>query len=267
MRLDWARTSLVVGQDAPFISPLSPTSLASLGYPAFSFSGNLWTWNPQARVERRFNVSETGTFSLQAGIFDPIPRSSEQPGYATRLAWSYGDSDRPLTLGVSGYYLRQNRGAERTVDGWNGAADWLIPLGSRVEVSGEFYRGRAIGGLGAAQGRSVVSDGPESDPASSIAGLNTVGGWAQLTFKASNTVEFHAAHGQDQPFSRDLRRFVPAGTYNASISRNRGEMFNVIYRPRTDLVFSLEYRRLKTWRVSTDGEKAHHLNLGVGVLF
>ena len=267
MRLDWERTSVIVGQDAPFLSPLSPTSVASLGYPAFSFSGNLWTWNPQVRVERRFAVSERGNLSLQGGFFDPVPRASQQPGYATRFAWTYGDPDRPLTIGVGGYYSRQDYGAGRIQDGWAGTADWLIPLGSRFGLSGEFYRGRAFGSLGAAQGRSVLFDGPQSDPDSSITGLNSMGGWAQLTFKATSAIEFNAARGEDHPDSRDLQRFIPEGTYSASISRNRSELFNVVYRPRTDLVFSLEYRRMKTWRLSTGADKAKHLNLGIGVLF
>ncbi len=152
-------------------------------------------------------------------------------------------------------------------DGWAGTADWLIPLGSRFGLSGEFYRGRAFGSLGAAQGRSVLFDGPQSNPASSVTGLNSMGGWAQLTFKAASAIEFNAARGEDHPYSRDLQRFIPEGTYSASVSRNRSELFNVVYRPRTDLVFSLEYRRMKTWRLSTGADKAKHLNLGVGVLF
>jgi hypothetical protein len=212
-------------------------------------------------------VSERSTISIQGGIFDPASRGSKMPGDGTRVAFSHGDSDRPMTFGINGYYGRQNRGAGRTTDGWAGTADWTIPLGSRFDVSGEFYRGRAIGNLGAAQGRSVVFNGPESDPASSMIGLNSIGGWTQLTFKATRSVELHAAHGEDQAFGRDLLRFTPAGTSNSAISKNRTEMFNVIYRPRTDLLFSLEYRRFKTSRATATGETADHLNLGIGVLF
>ncbi|HTS58978.1 MAG TPA: hypothetical protein VMH03_15650, partial [Terriglobales bacterium] len=49
-RLDWPSTSVVVGQDNLFISPLSPTSFASLAVPAFNYAGNLWAWTPQVRV-------------------------------------------------------------------------------------------------------------------------------------------------------------------------------------------------------------------------
>jgi hypothetical protein len=264
--MDWPQTSIVVGQDVPFISPLSPTSVATLAFPAFAYSGNLWAWIPQARVEHRFNVSEQGTISVQGGFFDPVPRGPSQPAYATRLAWSHGDSDRPLTLGIGAYYSREYRGAGRTEDGWAGTADWLVPLGSRFSLSGEFYRGEAIGSLGAAQGRSVVFSGPESDPASAMIGLNTIGGWAQLAFKATPTISLHAGYGEDQPFTADLLHFSPPSTLAPMISRNRTQMYNVIYSPRTNLLFSLEYRRFRTWRIDSS-TIANHLNLGVGVLF
>jgi hypothetical protein len=266
VRMDWPRTSIVFGQDAPFISPLTPTSIATLAYPAFAYSGNLWTWIPQARIEHRFNVSEQGTITLQGGFFDPIPRGPSQPAYATRVAWSHGDVDRPLTLGVGGFYSREDRGAGRTEDGWAGTADWLIPLGGRFTLSGEFYRGEAIGSLGAAQGRSVVFSGLETDPASAMIGLNTIGGWAQLGFKATSTVELNAAYGEDQPFREDLLHFSPPAPTTSLISRNRTQMYNVIFRPKTNLIFSLEYRRFRTWRIDTS-TNASHVNLGVGVLF
>jgi hypothetical protein len=80
LRMDWSRTSLVGGQDAPFFSPLSPTSFASLGYPAFADAGNLWTWTPQVRVEHRLSFSEADRLLLQGGILDPLsgqPPSSQ----------------------------------------------------------------------------------------------------------------------------------------------------------------------------------------------
>ena len=61
-------------------------------------------------------------------------------------------------LGVAGYSGRQDWNWDRFVDAWAGMADWQIPilLGSRL--SGEFYRGRGIGGLGAGIGTSILSE-------------------------------------------------------------------------------------------------------------
>jgi cell division protein FtsB len=283
VRMDWDQTSIVVGQDAPFFSPLSPTSIASLGYPAFSYAGNLWTWIPQIRVERRVNLANSNSITLQGGFLDPLsgeppiaefyryPQGGErsrQPAYGTRLAWTHGIAEHALTLGMGGYYSRQNYGMGRTADAWASTADWSIPLGSRLGLSGEFYRGRALGGLGGGTNRSVLFSGPITNPYSSLVRLNTIGGWTQLKFKATEAVEFNAAYGEDNPFSSDLRRFAsPYGYSYTPISRNQSELVNVIYRPRTDLIFSLEYRHINT--LETNGERytAGHLNLGVGVLF
>lgn len=265
MRVDWADTSLIAGQDAPFLSPLSPTSVASLGYPVFSHAGNLWSWVPQVRVEHRRTLSESDTLSFQGGIIDPVSRGSGQPAYGTRVAWSRGDSERRMTFGVSGYYSPQHYGADRNVDGWGGTADWQVPFGERLRLSGEFYRGRALGGLGAGQGRSVLYDGSPSSTLTEVAGLNVTGGWAQLSIKATEALEFNAAHGQDTSHRADLRRYF--ATYGDTLTaRNRSEMLNIIYRPRTDLIFSLEYRRLHTGRLFSE-DRAGHVNLGVGVLF
>jgi regulator of replication initiation timing len=283
VRMDWDRTSIVVGQDSPFFSPLSPTSIASLGYPAFSYAGNLWTWTPQARLEHRFDLSNSSGITLQGGFLDPLsgePPASEiyrtpqagersrQPAYASRITWNHGPDDRALSLGLGGYYSRQNYGLGRSMDAWAGTADWSVPMGARLGLTGEFYRGRALGGLGGGTGRSVLFGGLVTDPTSSLTGLNTIGGWTQLKFKATESVEFNAAYGQDNPFSSDLRRFERSYGYAYSrISRNQSEMFNVIYRPRTDLIFSLEYRHINTSETNGDRYTAGHLNLGVGVLF
>ena len=41
-----------------YVSPLSPTSFASLAVPAFGYAGNLWGWIPQVRVEHRIRSFE-----------------------------------------------------------------------------------------------------------------------------------------------------------------------------------------------------------------
>jgi len=117
VRLDWGRTALVGGQDAPFFSPVSPTSFAALGYPAFADAGNLWTWTPQLRVEHRLSLSESSHLLLQAGVLDPLsgetpyseyyrtPTAGEQsrkPAVGSHLAWTHGAADHALTLGIGG---------------------------------------------------------------------------------------------------------------------------------------------------------------------
>lgn len=281
-RLDWPQTSIVLGQDAPFFSPLSPTSLASVGVPAFSYAGNLWTWTPQIYVERRLQLAEGSRIIVQGGILDPLtgelpyqgyyraPQAGErsrQPAYATRIAWARGPSDRTFAVGVGGYYARQDWGFGRNVDGWAGTADWQLPLQRWAAFSGEFYRGRSLGGLGGGVGRSVTYRGPTTDPATSVEGLDSKGGWGQLKFTPTEKWEFNGAFGLDNPFAEDLRYATVIPGYGPFVTRNRSTIANFIYRPRSNLLVSLEYRRLRTFINDGSSATADHVNLGIGVLF
>src|SRR5262249_30268688 len=155
------------------------------------------------------------------------------------------------------------------VDAWAGTSDWTFPLTTRWELSGEFYRGRALGGLGGAIGRSVVASGPLNFPYSQVQGLDDTGGWAQLKFRQTEKLEWNAAFGQDNSFASELREypFVPEGYLYSSVARNRGSLFNFIYRPRSDLVLSVEYRHLRTFMIQGPSQSADHINLGMGILF
>jgi hypothetical protein len=280
MRMDWKNTSVVSGQDNAFFSPLSPTSFASLSVPAFSYAGNLWGWIPQVRIEHRFNLSEGQSIMLQGGILDNVTgelpsnfapfaqagESSGQPAYATRVSWTRNVFGMPLTLGAAGYYSRQNWSDERSVDGWAAMTDWSAPLTRRIILAGEFYRGRALGGLGGGVGRSVLFSG---NPAvqGELRPLNSVGGWSQLTFRATGKLEFNGAFGVDNPFAADVRGFPLSAGFPAPLLQNRSALLNVVYRPRSDLLLSGEYRHLRTFDIDSGSPTADQINLIMGILF
>lgn len=284
VRLTWPRTTIVAGQDAPFFSPLSPTSVATLALPEFAYSGNLWTWTPQARIERRMDLSESSSILVQGGILDAlsgeIPNSqflraaeageaSRQPAYAARTAFSRKAFGQTLTVGVGGYYSRQVWGPYRNVDAWAGTADWTVPLSRRWELSGEFYRGSAVGGLGGAFGHSVGYSGPVTSPFTQIKGLNSVGGWTQAKFRQTERLEWNGGFGEDSIFAGDLRSFpvVQQGYIDPSVARNQAAFGNFIYRLRSDFLFSIEYRHLRTFGINGNSEAADHVNVGMGVSF
>ena len=280
VRMDWKDTSIVAGQDNTFFSPLSPTSFASLAIPAFSYAGNLWGWIPQVRLEHRFNLSEGQSVVLQGGILDNVTgelpssfapfaqagQSSGQPAYAARAGWTRSVFGRPLTLGAAGYYSRQNWSMDQNVDGWAAMTDWSVPLARRVSLTGEFYRGRAIGGLGGAVGRSVLFSGNPS-PQGQVRALNSVGGWSQLKVTATSKLEFNGAFGVDNPYASDVRGFSLSPGFPAPLLQNRSSLVNVIYRPRSDLLLSGEYRHLRTFDIDAGSPTADQVNLMMGILF
>jgi hypothetical protein len=283
VRFDWANTSVVAGQDALFISPLSPTSFASLATPAFAFAGNLWGWTPQLRVEHRFLLSDEQTVTLQAGVLDNLDweypnnsfyRSAQagelsgQPAYGLRTAWSRSVREHPLSFGIAGYYGRQNWTWGRFVDAWAGMADWQIPLLPRLGLSGEFYRGRGIGGLGGAIGTSIVYGGDPLNPFTPIRPVDTVGGWGQLKFQLTPKLELNGVFSEDDALPGNVRGFATdKNNFGEILGRNFGALGNFVFRPRSDLVLSAEFRRLRTFPVYSSSNVTNQVNLSVGILF
>ncbi len=283
MRMDWSNTSIVAGQDSLFFAPFTPTTLSSLAIPALSYTGNLWSWTPQIRIEHRIALSDTSKLLFQAGILDSLTgdnppqqdyryptvgEQSGQPAYATRIAYERRAFGRELILGIGGYYGRQHWEFSRNIDGWVGMTDITLPLGRFFSLTGEFYRGRAVGGLGGGIGQSIVISGPINDAATSVFGLDSMGGWAQLKFKPKVNFEVNFAYGQDNPFASELRSFpATAYFYGSSLSRNQSPFVNFIYRVRSDVLFSIEYRRLQTYTLDSNVNNANQLGLNLGYAF
>src|SRR5271156_2622527 len=198
MRMDWTNTSVVVGQDAIFFSPNSPTSFATLAIPALTYAGNLWSWVPQIRIEHRVALGEESSVIFQGGILDPVSgetpttsyyrqpgpgEASRQPAYGARAAWTRNVFGQPLRVGAGAYYSRQDYGFSRNVDGWAAMMDIELPLSHQFSLSGKFYRGAALGGLYGGIERSVLFSGDPTLSTTQVKPLNTVGGWAQLKYR------------------------------------------------------------------------------------
>ena len=283
VRLDWLKTSVVAGQDTLFFVPNNPTSLATLAVPALAYSGTLWNWAPQVRVEHKFTVSETGSVLVQGGILDSLSgdtplspyyrvptwgENSGQPAYAARLSWTQDIHGQNFTLGAGGYYGRQAWGFGRHVDGWAGTVDATLPLGRRFELTTAFFRGRGIGGLGGGIGQSALWNGSLADPATEVYGLNSLGGWSQLKFKATSKLQFNGAYGLDNPYAHELREHGGnTNYYPLPLSKNESGFVNFIYQPRSDIVFSMEYRRIRTSTLDLGANAANIANLSVGYIF
>ena len=285
VRMDWAHTSIVAGQDYLFFAPLDPTSYATLATPALSYAGNLWGWTPQVRVEHHIEFSDNSSLSLQGGILDSLsgdsPESgagierspqwgeqSGQPAYAARVAWTGRVAGQKMTLGAVGFYGRQNWGFSRNVDSWAGTTDLTLPLGQYFQFTGEFYRGRAVAGLGGAIGQDALMSGSIVSAATTIRGLDSEGGWAQLKFKPKPKFEVNGAFGQDSPFASEIHLYpVVTSKYGGGLIQNRSWFVNFIYQPRSDMLFSTEFRRLKTNESDGSFNTVNHLNLSVAYIF
>jgi flagellar biosynthesis chaperone FliJ len=272
-RLDWDKTSFIVGQRPPLISPRNPTSLAAVWFAPFHQAGNLWQWRPQIMVEHRVKAGESSELQLQGGVLMPFGESVQGhvleggAGYQSRAVWSHNlDDERKLEFGVGGYFHRRPFVLERKVNSNALTTDWQIPLGTRFELSGEAFWGRAIN-LGEASGfrndRLYAVTGSLYNAATQIRGVFSTGGWAQLNYKARADLDFNLAYGQEDPRNRDLR----FGVFSSSTRfKNQAAFANFIYTLRQNFLVSLEYRRFWT-DYSSSRQRAGHYNLAFGYMF
>jgi regulator of replication initiation timing len=277
--LAWPERTVKVAFDQPLISPRNPTSWMTVGEPALAWSGNLWTWAPQLEY-REENLLPGSHLSGEFAFIDPpapgpppsvsdrIPDGSEnsrQPGYEARLSENRKWGTRDVAFAASGFYSRQAFGYGAHGDAWAGAADWVFPLAKGVDFSGELYRGRSIGGLGGGTFKNYASyDGGEY-----YRPLDAEGGWGQVKFTLSPELEANVAMGQDNAFEGELRDsdLAAEDTMYVNLARNQTAFANLIYRPRTYLLFSAEYRQIRSWPIAGDANRDHIVGLAAGYMF
>ena len=288
--LEWDRTQLYFALDHAIISPDTPTSLTATAMPALAWSGNLWTWNPQAVFTQNVSLRGATGLLLQAALIDagdaPLtptvpptttvtyvpPTSAEQssrPGVEARVALiGSGQDDRSMHVGAGGYFSEHDSALGRNFDSWASTLDARLPLVARLELSGNFYRGAALGGLGAGGYKDFAYSPNPNTGGYYFRPLDDVGGWAQLKERASERLEFNAAYGMDNVFAGQLRRYyVEGGSMIQNLARNRTFTGNVIYSPSSYLLFSLEYRRLESTPVEDTGAASNIIGAGAGYRF
>lgn len=284
IRFDWDHTSVVGGLDTPFFSPNTPTSFMSLAVPAFASAGNLWTWSPTIRVEQRFDTSFS-QFKIEAGLMTPAGyatsgqavrrpspgESSRQPVYAVRFSANGSRGDRPASVGISGLYFPQRYSSGVTASGWGSVLDWRFPLFPHTELSGEFFTGKGLDAFGGVPVPFVQAPNYNEyiqTAAPLLAEITMLGGWSQFKVVIDSRNEFNFAAGAG---GRDSGALARAATLAPSLDylspRNQMMFVNYIFRPRSDLLFSAEYRRIRTYPLSGAPAIASQFGLAAGFLF
>jgi hypothetical protein len=263
--LAWTRFAVRVGQESPPIATVSPSSLASIGFPEFAGAGNLWLWIPQVRLSG--DLAPLGTVRVGAEVAALAPTSGEpQEGFVTqpdlaersgrphlegrvRARWGVGEEAAEVSFG--GHYGWLVNAAGERVPSRALAVSLWVPLSPKVEIRAEGFTGQALAGLGGGGiGQSMVRDGVP---------VHTSGGWGQLTLRPLSSWEIGIGAGIDDPDDADLD--AGARLRNVSVEGH------LLWR-QAPVVLGFELRALRTryaGPINTLG--ATHLNLAAGFEF
>jgi hypothetical protein len=288
--LQWGRTETFFSLDRAIFSPDIPASLTAIAEPPLAWSGSLWAWNPQLGVRQDFAPEGSRGLRLQAALIEAsdaplspafgavpgvIPSSgaerSRWPGVEARIALlgTERDLERERNhFGVGGYFAPHRSSLGYGFDSWAGTLDANFSLPARLQFTGSFYRGLALGGLGGGAYKDFAYRRDEDTGGYYFRPLDDVGGWAQLKEKLNERLEFNAAFGIDNVFASELRPyFDPGNSMARNLARNRTYTGNVIYSPSAYLLFSLEYRHLESSPVIGPPAESNIVGLGAGYKF
>jgi hypothetical protein len=260
----WDDFELLFGQEQPLVSGLNPVSLASVGVPGFSYAGNLWLWLPQVRgtweTGERFRLGLQGAILAPTsgdpnGVFDTGYDAAEKtkiPYLQGRVRLGWGDEEAPAEVGV-GFHTGQVNDANAVAQPSRAVtADFLVPIGPRFEVRGEFFTGQVLNGLGGGgigQNFGIGGLGP----------VYSTGAWVQLNYELSPRLLIGAGYGFDDPDDDDVD---PVG----SKFNNTVQELHLHWRPAGPLVLGFEWRSMSTkYDLSNYGNS--HLNFAFGFEF
>jgi hypothetical protein len=263
--LAWNRVTLLIGQESPPIAAVSPSSLASIGFPGFAGAGNLWLWIPQLRLGA--DLAPGGGARIGAELAALAPTSGEpqgtfvtQPDIAERsgrpflqgrLRGRWGEGERLGEVSAGAHYGWLLDAGGSHVSSKAVALSIWTPIGSALELRAEVFTGQALAGLGGGGiGQNMVRDGVP---------VRTRGGWGQLNLRASPQWEIGGGAGIDDPDDEDLG--------DASRLRNVAVEGHLTWR-RLPAVVGLEVRHLRTrYRSPLDELAATQVNVGMGFEF
>ena len=173
-----------------------------------------------------------------------------------------------MHIGIGGYFAEHDSALGRNYDSWASTLDARLPLVARLELTGNFYRGAALGGLGAGGYKDFAYSPNTNTGGYYFRPLDDVGGWAQLKERATERLELNAAYGMDNVFAGQLRwYYVEGGSVIQNLALNRTFTGNVIYSPSAYLLLSVEYRRLQSTPVEGTGAASNIIGVGAGYRF
>jgi hypothetical protein len=259
--LAWKNYTITVGQDKPIVSPREPMSLAQVGLAPLTGAGNLWDWQPQIRVERRFGDDTMGV-RAQAGIYETsevapptapaVALERQRPAYEGRFLFYRGGETRRIEFAPGAHFSTTHVNGQ-AIDSRLLTMDWLVKPASFLEISGAWFRGTNDAGLGAMrQGFTVL-------PGGRIVAVHATGGWSQLSLFPTNRLSLHFFGGEEEDRASDL--------VANSVRRNLSYAGNIVYKLAPNVLAAFEASQTRTDYISSGLRLNNHYDLALAYLF
>jgi hypothetical protein len=235
---DWARRSLIVGQDKSLIAPLQPTSFARVGIPPLDGAGNLWLWRPQIRYEERVPITTNTRATFQVGLLQTDERYSlgylmsnellnaSRPAVQARVALRHEWGDESHVAVGFGVHSSESHVLERSINSRVLSLDLSVKPLSKFELTGTLFHGENFANIGGGPPGITITRQNVPIP------IHGNGGWMQLAFPVTNRLTFDLYGGRQVNDARDL--------VSPAILRTFTYAGNVLYHLGPNVVLGLE---------------------------
>jgi hypothetical protein len=264
IEIEWKTRSIRAGLEKPIFNPREPASLARVGVSPLTGAGNLWLWVPQIRFEQdvRFDDStglraqigvmqtrENGPYNSQA-MFTERSRPGLEGRFEVYRRWS---GERKIEI-APGFHTSTSHVGGQSAPSNLFSLDWIIAPHARFDFSGAFYTGQNLAHLGTGAIRQGLAsyDGE-------LESIHTVGGWGQLTARASSRLAFHFFTGQLDDRNSQLRR--------GALGKNLVFGSNFFYNLAPNVIVSVEASQTRSVFLGTGLRLNNHYDLALAYLF
>jgi len=242
---------ILAGQEWDAFSPVSPSMLNFL---AGGDIGNLGFRRPQIRLTKGLACTPNSRLQIDTGIMRTIGTASANspatdsgtdsgvPGTFARAGYTFpGFSELPATVGVSGHYAREEydtdaTGGHNDIDSWSANLDMSVPVTEKLKISGEAFRGKALGAYLGGIGQSLnVTNGR---------GINSHGGWVAASIGPYGIARFNLG----VTYERVRRSDVDAADADRNRTKNTMVFGNVMCSLAKNLTVGFELAEIETSR-------------------
>ena len=267
IELDWKTTKVMVGIDKPIFNPRDPSSLAQVGISPLTGAGNLWLWEPQARVQQDFAFTNSTGLRARVGVVEthetapydsstvtPVAVTPNRPGAEGRVEFYHRLDDDRRFEAAGGFHVSTTHAGGFSIPSQVFSADWFFNPIKRVEWTGVFFTGQNVSNLGT----GVINQGYALYRRSAIA-ITARGGWTQFTVHTIPRLDFHLFTGL---------QYYESGVLGAGdVSRNAMYGVNLFYRIAPNVLVGPEISQFRTLYIGSGTRLTNHYDLALAYLF
>jgi hypothetical protein len=265
IQVDWKNTSVTVGQDKPLIAQRDPDSLAQIAFSPLTDAGNLWLWEPQARIEQRFAMGDNAGVRAQASLYETSePSAGVSPPFQPTLSAAspalegrFEFFDQYASHGrieiAPGFHVSDTHVGGVAIPSRLFTIDWMLQPLAKWRFTGTYFHGRNAAGVGG------LRQGFTFAGTNQFTAVHASGGWAQLSYLATKRLTFNSYGGQESDRTADLL----AG----QISRNFVYAVNSQYRLGQNILLGLEVSQARTAYTGGRIRLLNHYDLALAYLF